>query len=35
VINSYRGLVGNTEAKRLLGKYRPKWKDNIKIELRK
>jgi hypothetical protein len=32
--NAYRILVGNPEGKRLLGKPRRRWADNIKINLR-
>jgi hypothetical protein len=29
----YRILVGNPEEKRQLGRLRPRWKDNIKMDL--
>jgi hypothetical protein len=32
--NSYRILVGKPEGKRLLGRRRRRWVDNIKIDLR-
>jgi hypothetical protein len=32
--NSYRVLVGNTEGKRLLGRSRCRWENNIKMDLR-
>jgi hypothetical protein len=32
--NAYRILVGNPEGKRPLGRPRPRWVDNIKIDLR-
>jgi hypothetical protein len=32
--NAYRILVGNSDAKRQLGKPRRRWKDNIKTDLR-
>jgi hypothetical protein len=32
--NSYRILVGKPEGKRLLGKPRRRWVDNVKIDLR-
>jgi hypothetical protein len=32
--NAYRILVGNPEGKRLLGRPRRGWVDNIKIDLR-
>jgi hypothetical protein len=31
--NAYRLLVGNPEGKRLLGRARHKWVDNIKMDL--
>jgi predicted CoA-binding protein len=31
--NAYRILVGNPEAKRLLGRPKCRWVDNIKMEL--
>jgi hypothetical protein len=31
--NAYRLLVGKPEGKRSLGKPRPKWVDNIKIDI--
>jgi hypothetical protein len=31
----YRILVGTPEGKRPLGRPRPRWKDNIKLDLRK
>jgi hypothetical protein len=33
-INSYKILVGKLEVKRLLGRYRRKWKGNIKMDFR-
>jgi hypothetical protein len=32
--NSYNILVGKPERKRLLGRPRHKWKDNIRMDLR-
>jgi hypothetical protein len=32
--NAYRILVGKPEGKRLLGRPRRKWVDNIKMDLR-
>jgi hypothetical protein len=32
--NAYRILVGKSEAKRPLGRPRPRWEDNIKIDLK-
>jgi hypothetical protein len=32
--NAYRILVGNPEGKRSLGRSRPRWLDNIKMDLR-
>jgi hypothetical protein len=32
--NAYRTLVGNLEGKRPLGRPRPTWADNIKMDLR-
>jgi hypothetical protein len=32
--NAYRILVGKSEGKRLLGRPRRKWMDNVKIDLR-
>jgi hypothetical protein len=32
--SGFRILVGNPEGKRLLGKHRRKWVDNIKMDLR-
>jgi hypothetical protein len=32
--NAYRILVGNPEIRRLLGRPRRRWVDNIKIDLR-
>jgi hypothetical protein len=29
----YRVLVGNPEGKRLLGRFRCRWEDNIKMDL--
>jgi hypothetical protein len=29
----YRGLVGNPEEKRPLGRHRRRWEDNIKVNL--
>jgi hypothetical protein len=34
VRNAYRILVGKAEGKRLLGRPRRRWVDNIKIDLR-
>jgi hypothetical protein len=31
----YRVLVGRPEGKRLLGRYRHRWEDNIKMDPRK
>jgi hypothetical protein len=31
----YRGLVGKPEGKRLLGRPRRRWEDNIKMDFRK
>jgi hypothetical protein len=31
--NTYRILVGNPEGKRPLGRRRPRWEDNIKMDL--
>jgi hypothetical protein len=31
---AYRALVGKPEGKRLLGRPRGRWKDNIKMDLR-
>jgi hypothetical protein len=31
--NVYRLLVGKAEGKRLLGRPRPRWRDNIKMDL--
>jgi hypothetical protein len=31
--NTYRLLVGNSEGKRLLGRQRRRWVDNIRMEL--
>jgi hypothetical protein len=31
--NAYKILVGKPEGKRLLGKYRRKWGDNIRMDL--
>jgi hypothetical protein len=33
-LSGYRTLVGNLEGKRLLGRPRYKWEDNIKMDLR-
>jgi hypothetical protein len=33
-MNAYRILVGNPEGKRPLGRQRPRWVDNIKMDLR-
>jgi hypothetical protein len=33
-INACRRLVGNPEGKRLLGRPRRRWMDNIKMDLR-
>jgi hypothetical protein len=32
--NAYRILVGNPEGKRLVGRPRPRWVDNVKMDLR-
>jgi hypothetical protein len=32
--NVYRILVGKPEGKRLLGKHKHRWEDNIKMDLR-
>jgi hypothetical protein len=32
--HAYRVLVGKPEERRPLGRPRPRWKDNIKIDLR-
>jgi hypothetical protein len=32
--NLYRGFVGKSERKRLLGKHRHRWEHNIEINLR-
>ena len=32
--NAYRVLVGKPESKKLLGKPRRRWEDNIKMDLR-
>jgi hypothetical protein len=32
--NTYRILVGKPEGKRLLGKLRCRWEDNIKMDVR-
>ena len=32
--NAYRVLVGKPEGKRLLGRPRHRWEDNIKMDLR-
>jgi hypothetical protein len=29
----YRGLVKKSERKRLLGRFRHRWEDNIKMEI--
>jgi hypothetical protein len=29
----YRVLVGKSEGKRPLGRHRPRWEDNIKMDL--
>jgi hypothetical protein len=31
--NTYRSLVGNSEGRRLLGRQRHRWVDNIKMDL--
>jgi hypothetical protein len=31
---AYRALVGKPEGRRPLGRPRPRWKDNIKMDLR-
>jgi hypothetical protein len=33
-MNAYRGVMGNPLGKRMLGRPRRRWKDNIKINLR-
>jgi hypothetical protein len=33
--NAYRILVGKPEGKRLLGRPRRRWEDNIRMDLRK
>jgi hypothetical protein len=33
-LNAYRILVGNPEEKRLLGRPRRRWVDNVKIAIR-
>jgi hypothetical protein len=35
IINAYKILVGKPEGKRPLGRCRPRWKDNIKITLKR
>jgi hypothetical protein len=35
VRKAYNILVGKPEGKRPLGRYRHKWKDNIRMDLRK
>jgi hypothetical protein len=32
--NAYRVLVGKPEVKRLLGRLRRRWEDNIRMDLR-
>jgi hypothetical protein len=32
--SAYRILVGEREGKRLLGRHRQKWEDNIKMDLK-
>jgi hypothetical protein len=32
--NAYRNLVGKPERKRPLGRPRPRWEDNIRMDLR-
>jgi hypothetical protein len=32
--NTYRILVGKSEGKRPLGRTRPRWEDNIRMDLR-
>jgi hypothetical protein len=32
--NAYRILVGKPEGKRPLGRLRPRWEDNIRMDLR-
>ena len=34
-LSAYRVLVENLEGKRLLGRHRSNWKDNIKLILKK
>jgi len=33
--NAYKILVGKPEGKRPLGRPRPRWKDNIRMDVRK
>jgi hypothetical protein len=33
--NAYRSLVGKPEGKKLIGRCRRRWEDNIKMDLRK
>jgi hypothetical protein len=35
VWNAYKILAGKPESNRPLGRHRPKWGDNIKMDLRK
>jgi hypothetical protein len=35
MINAYRMLVGKPEGKKPLGRPRRRWKDNIKMDLKK
>jgi hypothetical protein len=32
--NEYKIVVGKPQGKRLLGRYRGKWEDNIKIDFK-
>jgi hypothetical protein len=34
IINSYKTFVKKPEGKRLLGRHRRRWEDNIKMDLR-
>jgi hypothetical protein len=34
-LDAYRGLMGKAKGKRLLGRPRRRWFDNIKIDLKK
>jgi hypothetical protein len=33
--NAYKILVGKSEGKRLFGRHRHRWEDNIKMELKR